>query len=246
MTYFVASLTFDSVKSCVMQGASCTQRKFFMAPFVLSIPFVLSQGGNISSDSFLPSILLLVVIVVAVVIIVVILVVFVVAIIKVIIVVVIIGVVVVVGVSAIIKLSFAIIGCQFLESSHICLEIIPLHSQMVKFIFHLLDLSSGTILLYQKLLEFNPCNIVSFFYPNRLSKGIHQDRASSVKVPVANFTLQSSMQLLRENTNSVRSNQWISPTAPSEPLKLKAFAMLAAYVSRATATRSSISFRMAA
>ncbi|GJZ37252.1 hypothetical protein Tco_0583443 [Tanacetum coccineum] len=35
----------------------------------------------------------------------------------------------------------------------------------------------------------------------------HQDRASSVKVPVANATLFSSAQLLRENTNSVRSNQ---------------------------------------
>nr|GEZ19919.1 reverse transcriptase domain-containing protein [Tanacetum cinerariifolium] len=60
-----------------------------------------------------------------------------------------------------------------------------------------------------------------------------QDRASLVKVPVANFTLQSSVQLLQENTDSVRSNQRISPTAPSEPLKLKAFAMLAAYASRA-------------
>ncbi|GJR38834.1 hypothetical protein Tco_1214518 [Tanacetum coccineum] len=47
-----------------------------------------------------------------------------------------------------------------------------------------------------------------------------EDRASSVKVPVANFTLQSSVQLLWENTNSVSSNQWISPTAPSVPLKL--------------------------
>nr|GEW75123.1 hypothetical protein [Tanacetum cinerariifolium] len=47
------------------------------------------------------------------------------------------------------------------------------------------------------------------------------DRASSVKVPVANFTLQSSIQLLRENTDSVRSKQRMSLTAPSEPLKLK-------------------------
>ncbi|GJS05969.1 hypothetical protein Tco_0362765 [Tanacetum coccineum] len=51
-------------------------------------------------------------------------------------------------------------------------------------------------------------------------KEFHQDRASLVKVPVANFTLQSSVQLLRENTDSVRSNQQISPKAPSEPLKL--------------------------
>nr|GFB35562.1 hypothetical protein [Tanacetum cinerariifolium] len=48
-----------------------------------------------------------------------------------------------------------------------------------------------------------------------------EDKASSVRVPVANFTLQSSVQLLRENTDSVRSNQWMGPTAPSVPLKLK-------------------------
>ncbi|GKA63128.1 hypothetical protein Tco_0762734 [Tanacetum coccineum] len=47
----------------------------------------------------------------------------------------------------------------------------------------------------------------------------HQDRASSVRVPVANVTLFSSAQLLRENTDSVRSNQRMRPTAPSVPLK---------------------------
>ncbi|GJS33246.1 hypothetical protein Tco_0531628 [Tanacetum coccineum] len=52
------------------------------------------------------------------------------------------------------------------------------------------------------------------------AKEFHQDRASSVKVPVANFTLQSSVQLLRENTDSVHSNKRIRPTAPSVPLKL--------------------------
>nr|GEV70770.1 ATP synthase alpha subunit, mitochondrial [Tanacetum cinerariifolium] len=49
----------------------------------------------------------------------------------------------------------------------------------------------------------------------------HQDKSFSVRVPVANFTLQSSIQLLQENTNSVRSNQRMRPTAPSVPLKLK-------------------------
>ncbi|GKD72418.1 hypothetical protein Tco_1330700 [Tanacetum coccineum] len=71
-------------------------------------------------------------------------------------------------------------------------------------------------------------------------KEFHQDRASSIKVPVANFTLQSSVQSLRENTDSVHSNQLISPTAPSEPLKLKACA------SRAAITLSATSFLMAA
>ncbi|GJT02475.1 hypothetical protein Tco_0823644 [Tanacetum coccineum] len=38
------------------------------------------------------------------------------------------------------------------------------------------------------------------------AKEFHQDRASSVNVPVANFTLQSSVQLLQENADSVLSN----------------------------------------
>ncbi|GJW18253.1 hypothetical protein Tco_0025689 [Tanacetum coccineum] len=125
-----------------MQGASCTQRKFFMVPFVFSIPFVLSWGGNISFDSFLPSILLLVVIIITIVIVVVILIVVVVVIVEVVIVVVIIGVVVIVGgVSSILKFCWAY--------------------------------------------------------------AFHQDKASSVRVPVANVTLSSSTHLLRENTDSV-------------------------------------------
>ncbi|GKC22620.1 hypothetical protein Tco_1024770, partial [Tanacetum coccineum] len=88
MTHLVASLTLDSANSCVMQGASCTQRKVSMVLFVL------------------PSILLLAVIVVTVVIIVVILVVVVVAIVGVVVVVVAIGN----GVPSIIKLSFVIVG----------------------------------------------------------------------------------------------------------------------------------------
>ncbi|GJW92831.1 hypothetical protein Tco_0172503, partial [Tanacetum coccineum] len=112
MTHFVASLTLDSLKSCVMQGASYTQRKVSSVPFVFSIPFVLKWGGSISPDSFLSSILLLVVMVVILVV-TVILVVVVVTIIGIVIVVMIIGVVVVVivgGVPSIIKLSFVIVG----------------------------------------------------------------------------------------------------------------------------------------
>nr|GEV83740.1 hypothetical protein [Tanacetum cinerariifolium] len=47
----------------------------------------------------------------------------------------------------------------------------------------------------------------------------HQDKASSVRVPVANVTLFSSAQLLRENTDLVCSNQRMRPTASSVPLK---------------------------
>ncbi|GJX04758.1 hypothetical protein Tco_0190674, partial [Tanacetum coccineum] len=89
-------------------GASCTQRKVSMVPFVFTIPFILSWGGSISSDSFLPSILLLVVIIITVVIVVVILIV---VIVGVVIVFAIIEVVVVGGgVSSMLKLSFVIIG----------------------------------------------------------------------------------------------------------------------------------------
>ncbi|GJW42804.1 hypothetical protein Tco_0071603 [Tanacetum coccineum] len=91
MTHFVASLTLDSANSCVMQGASCTQRKVSCVPFVFSILFVLSRGGSMSPDSFLPSILLLVVIIVMVIVTVVV-------------------VVAVGGVPSILKLSFMVIG----------------------------------------------------------------------------------------------------------------------------------------
>ncbi|GKF60678.1 hypothetical protein Tco_0177464, partial [Tanacetum coccineum] len=68
----------------------------------------------------------------------------------------------------------------------------------------------------------------------------HQDKASSVRVPVANFTLQSSIQLQRRNTDLVRLNQRMRPITPSVPLKLKACA------SRAATTLSATSFLMAA
>ncbi|GKG60330.1 hypothetical protein Tco_0611931, partial [Tanacetum coccineum] len=47
----------------------------------------------------------------------------------------------------------------------------------------------------------------------------HQDKASSVRVAVANVTLFSSAHLLRENTDSVCLNKWMRPTAPFVPLK---------------------------
>ncbi|GKE87986.1 hypothetical protein Tco_1565461, partial [Tanacetum coccineum] len=65
MTHVVASLTLDNARTCVMQGASLTQRK------ASSIPIVFSWGGSIIPNGFLPSIMLLVVIIVAVVIVVV-------------------------------------------------------------------------------------------------------------------------------------------------------------------------------
>ncbi|GJV78170.1 hypothetical protein Tco_1509754 [Tanacetum coccineum] len=64
----------------------------------------------------------------------------------------------------------------------------------------------------------------------------HQDKASSVKVPVANVTLFSSAHLLRENTDSVR--------VPVRLLGLLALAMAAVCASMAV-VRLAISCRMA-
>ncbi|GJX22917.1 hypothetical protein Tco_0227362 [Tanacetum coccineum] len=64
MTHLVASLTLNSARSYMMQGAFLTQGK------ASSIPNVFSWGDSISPEGFLSSILLLVVIIVAVVIIV--------------------------------------------------------------------------------------------------------------------------------------------------------------------------------
>ncbi|GKG42908.1 hypothetical protein Tco_0479592 [Tanacetum coccineum] len=60
MTHLVASLTLDSAKSYVMQGAFSTQGT------VSNIPTILSLGGSIRPEGFLSSILLLAVIIVAV------------------------------------------------------------------------------------------------------------------------------------------------------------------------------------
>nr|GFA59558.1 hypothetical protein [Tanacetum cinerariifolium] len=100
MTYPVAILTLDSVRSYVMQGASFTHG------IVSSIPI----SGSISPEGFLLPILLVVVIIIMVVIVAVILIVIVIAIAGGVIVVAIIRVVVVIDVSSILKLSFVIIG----------------------------------------------------------------------------------------------------------------------------------------
>nr|GEX36167.1 hypothetical protein [Tanacetum cinerariifolium] len=59
-THLVASITLDSARSCVMQGAFLTQGT------VPSIPTILSWGDSIRPKGFRPSILLLTVIIVTV------------------------------------------------------------------------------------------------------------------------------------------------------------------------------------
>ncbi|GJU53697.1 hypothetical protein Tco_1227411 [Tanacetum coccineum] len=134
MAHLVASITLNSARSNVMQSVFLTQR------MVSSIPIVFNWSDSIRPEGFPSSVLLWLVIIVAVVGV---------------------GVMVVVVVESNLAQLVGTKLTYFLESSHICLEIIPLHSQMVKFVFHLLDLSSGTILRYQKLLEFNPDNLSS-------------------------------------------------------------------------------------
>ncbi|GKD86505.1 hypothetical protein Tco_1357659 [Tanacetum coccineum] len=171
MTHLVASLTLDSARSFVMQGASFKQRK------ASSIPIVFSWGGSISPNGFLPSILLLLVIIVAVVIVVVTVVL----------------VVVVVESSSIIKLSFVIIGSLHRigkspnEDSIVSQNLVPIVGNKASYI------------------------------PIGWANEFHQDKASSVRVPVANFTLQSSeyngkilesKAFLRGHSNKLLTIRW--------------------------------------
>ncbi|GKF96021.1 hypothetical protein Tco_0288756, partial [Tanacetum coccineum] len=71
----------------------------------------------------------------------------------------------------------------------------------------------------------------------------HQDKASSVKVPVENVTLSSSTHLLRENTDSFPVFTTGVPVRLVFLLGLLALAMVAVYASRA-AVKSEISCRM--
>nr|GEX38964.1 hypothetical protein [Tanacetum cinerariifolium] len=89
-------------------------------------------------------------------------------------------------------------------------------SSIIKLLFMIIGFLHGIVfyyLLHQPLGYGN-----SFLQILRQRSGwayaFHQNKASSVRVPVANVTLFSSAQLLRENIDSVRSNQQMSPTAP--------------------------------
>ncbi|GKE60362.1 hypothetical protein Tco_1510729, partial [Tanacetum coccineum] len=74
----------------------------------------------------------------------------------------------------------------------------------------------------------------------------HHDKASSVRVPVANFTFQSSLQLLRRNTDSLHFLATRAYLGPVFLLVLSAFAMVADCASRAAETLTATSFLMAA
>ncbi|GJY81951.1 hypothetical protein Tco_0494702 [Tanacetum coccineum] len=74
----------------------------------------------------------------------------------------------------------------------------------------------------------------------------HQDKASLVRVPVANVTLSSSAHLLRENTDSFPLFAIGISLGPVFLLGLSAIAMAATCVSRAVAMLLAINYWMAA
>ncbi|GKD34417.1 hypothetical protein Tco_1249926 [Tanacetum coccineum] len=102
---------------------------------------------------------------------------------------------------------------------------------MVKFVFHLLDLSSRTVLLYQKLLEFNPGNLVSFFYPNSSLKLADKANSSFRTFEVDKLAAH---ELFVATFSCYMSFSWSGGI------------MLVAYASRAAKTLSATSFLMAA
>ncbi|GKE17532.1 hypothetical protein Tco_1425109 [Tanacetum coccineum] len=180
-------------------GASFTQGT------VSSIPIV----GSIIPEGFLPPIPLLVVIIVTVVIVAVILVVVVVAIVGVVIVVAIIGVVVVAGaVSFIIKLSFVIIGFEAVTFPSILLGNPPMKASRSFSVFGTM-FGNKTANSWNLLILLNSVQVILLArsIPIGWAYAFHQDKASSVRVPVANVTLFSSAYLLRENTDSIHLNQ---------------------------------------
>ncbi|GJV35185.1 hypothetical protein Tco_1407662 [Tanacetum coccineum] len=129
MAHLVANITLNSARSCVMQSAFLTQGT------ISSISIIFSWGGSISPEGFLSSVLLWLVIIVAVVGVTIV-------------------VVIIVAVVVVVEKSGTIVGHKVANSWNLLTSYGP-YSQMVKFVFHLLDLSSGMILLYQNLLEFN-------------------------------------------------------------------------------------------
>ncbi|GKB90349.1 hypothetical protein Tco_0962621 [Tanacetum coccineum] len=100
-------------------------------------------------------------------------------------------------------------------------------------------LASG--LFWWLLPEFEIVKFIIHFLDLSWVYAFHQEEASLVRVRVANVTLFSSAQLLRENTDSVRVS-----LGPVFPLVLSAFAMFADCASRAVATLSATSCLMAA
>ncbi|GKB08752.1 hypothetical protein Tco_0837064 [Tanacetum coccineum] len=158
---------------------------------VSSIPIV----GSISPKGFLPPIMLLVVMVVVVMII---------------------GVVVVVAVVGVV-IVVVIIGVVVVGGNPPMKAFSSFSVQIVEFIFHLSDFSSGTILVCQKPFQLSPDDLIGLIYSHRLGVCIPPGQ-SIIRVPLGPLFL----------------------------LGLLVLAIVAAYASSAVATLSATSFLMAA
>ncbi|GJS74794.1 hypothetical protein Tco_0707635 [Tanacetum coccineum] len=97
-------------------------------------------------------------------------------------------------------------------------------------------------------LLFDPlvCQLCWWLPPESEAYAFHQDKASLVRVPVANVTLSSSAHLLRENTDLFPLFATGISLGPVFLLGLSAFAMVAACASRAAVIPSVMSCWMAA
>ncbi|GKF76820.1 hypothetical protein Tco_0229290, partial [Tanacetum coccineum] len=99
----------------------------------------------------------------------------------------------------------------------------------------------GQYLFVKSLLNSVQVILLARSIPIDWAYAFHQDKASSVRVPVANVTLFSSAHLLRENTDSVR-----VPVGSVFLLGLLVHAIVAACASRAAKTLSATIFLMEA
>nr|GEX23203.1 hypothetical protein [Tanacetum cinerariifolium] len=169
---------------------------------VSSIPTILSWIDSISSDGFLPFILLVVVIIVTVIIVAVVL--------EIVVVVVIVRVVIVVtGGFEAVTFPSILLGNTPMKTSMSFLEFGTMFAHK----------SANSWNLLMSLFNSVQGILLACSIPIGWAYAFHQDKALSVRVPVAKVTLFSSTQLLRENTSSVLSNQRISSIALFVPLK---------------------------
>nr|GEW39841.1 putative ribonuclease H-like domain-containing protein [Tanacetum cinerariifolium] len=162
------------------------------------------------------------------------------------IVVVIVGVVIVVtdGVSSIFKFSFVIISSEAVTFSSILLSNPPMKTSMSFLEFGTMfgHKSANSWNLLMGLFNLVQAILLGCSIPIGWAYAFHQDKASLVRVPVANVTLSSSAYLLREDTDSFPLFAIEVSLDPRFLLGLSVFAMVAASASRAAAIPLEINF----
>nr|GEV88318.1 hypothetical protein [Tanacetum cinerariifolium] len=189
---------------------------------VSSIPTVLSWIDSISSDGFLPFILLVVVIMVTVIIVAVVLE----------IVVVIVGVVIVVAGFEAITFTSILLGNPPMKTSMSFSEFGTMFGHK----------SANSWNLLMSLFNSVQAILLACSIPIGWAYAFHQDKASLVRVPVANVNLSSSSQLLHENIDSFPLFAAGVSLNPRFLLGFSVFAMVAASASRAASMPSEINY----